>query len=160
MWNNDLRSLWNFLLRRKWNEIRLLTFAKQIFHSEAISLAEGEFHWKRKDTLSRVFLFLAPQVGLEPTTHGLTVRCSTDWAIEEYLVLLSVEQPFGFTEIRLPSAKLTVTVFGDGCGSQNRLPQLLVANDFDRCPSVVLAASSTGCARTQTTDFGFEEYLV
>ena len=27
---------------------------------------------------------LAPQVGLEPTTLWLTVRCSTDWAIEEY----------------------------------------------------------------------------
>ena len=27
-----------------WNEIRLLTFAKQIFHSEAISLGEAKFH--------------------------------------------------------------------------------------------------------------------
>ena len=37
-----------------WNKIRLLTFAKQIFHSEAISLgrcqislAAGEFRWKK-----------------------------------------------------------------------------------------------------------------
>ena len=27
-----------------WNEIRLLTFAKQIFHSEAISLGKAKFH--------------------------------------------------------------------------------------------------------------------
>ena len=30
---------------------------------------------------------LAPQVGLEPTTLRLTAACSTDWAIEEYLVI-------------------------------------------------------------------------
>ena len=32
------------------------------------------------------FLFLAPQVGLEPTTSWLTVTRSTDWATEEYLL--------------------------------------------------------------------------
>ena len=30
-------------------------------------------------------LFMAPQVGLEPTTYRLTAECSTDWAIEEYI---------------------------------------------------------------------------
>ena len=35
---------------------------------------------------------LAPQVGLEPTTLWLTVRCSTDWAIEEYWSDLSFLQ--------------------------------------------------------------------
>ena len=29
---------------------------------------------------------LAPATGLEPVTHGLTVRCSTDWAKREYIV--------------------------------------------------------------------------
>ena len=29
------------------------------------------------------FLNMAPQPGLEPGTHGLTVRCSTDLAIGE-----------------------------------------------------------------------------
>ena len=33
---------------------------------------------------------MAPRTGLEPVTYGLTVRCSTNWAIEEYLV--SVER--------------------------------------------------------------------
>ena len=44
-----------------WNEIRLLTFAKQIFHSEAISLgrcqislAEGEFRWKKTNSYELV----------------------------------------------------------------------------------------------------------
>ena len=35
---------------------------------------------------------MAPQVGLEPTTLWLTVRCSTDWAIEEYWSDLSFLQ--------------------------------------------------------------------
>ena len=34
-----------------------------------------------------VGFFLAPQVGLEPTTLRLTAACSTDWAIEEYILL-------------------------------------------------------------------------
>ena len=44
MWNNSLRELWNISLRSMWNEIRLFTFAKQIFHSEAISHGEAIFH--------------------------------------------------------------------------------------------------------------------
>ena len=39
MWNNSLRELWNISRR-----LRLLTFAKQIFHSEAISLGGAKFH--------------------------------------------------------------------------------------------------------------------
>ena len=31
----------------------------------------------------RIF-FVAPRVGLEPTTARLTAACSTDWAIEDY----------------------------------------------------------------------------
>ena len=30
------------------------------------------------------FFFLAPRVGLEPTTYRLTAERSTDWANEEY----------------------------------------------------------------------------
>ena len=36
---------------------------------------------------SKLFAWLAPQVGLEPTTLRLTAACSTDWAIEEYIEL-------------------------------------------------------------------------
>ena len=35
--------------------------------------------------LSMYLGFLAPRPGLEPGTYGLTVRCSTNWAIEEYI---------------------------------------------------------------------------
>ena len=34
---------------------------------------------------------LAPPTGLEPVTPWLTVRCSTDWAKEEYVSMLSIE---------------------------------------------------------------------
>ena len=35
-----------------------------------------------------VVSFLAPPVGLEPTTSRLTVECSTGWAKEEYLIFV------------------------------------------------------------------------
>ena len=35
------------------------------------------------DFVYRIF-FVAPRVGLEPTTARLTAACSTDWAIEDY----------------------------------------------------------------------------
>ena len=33
---------------------------------------------------------LAPRAGLEPATHGLTVRRSTDWSIEDYTINVQV----------------------------------------------------------------------
>ena len=42
------------------------------------------FGLDRKKQVSRLAFFLAPPVGLEPTTPWLTVMCSTDWAKEEY----------------------------------------------------------------------------
>ena len=51
-WNNVRCTLWNISLRSMWNEICLrsrsehFTFAKQIFHRVAISLAwKGKFRW-------------------------------------------------------------------------------------------------------------------
>ena len=38
-----------------------------------------------KTTCRNKSFFLAPPVGLEPTTTRLTAACSTDWAKEEYL---------------------------------------------------------------------------
>ena len=38
----------------------------------------------KKNTPDWVCSFLAPPAGLEPATTWLTVRCSTDWAKEEY----------------------------------------------------------------------------
>ena len=88
-----------FLLVQKWYYIRLLTARRAIslgvsrislhsalaeYHCVAISLAEGEYNWKNSCSFEQEF-FLAPPVGLEPTTLRLTAACSTDWAIEEYL---------------------------------------------------------------------------
>ena len=98
MWNNSLRELWNMILRIKWNEIRLLTFAKQIFHSEAISIGEAKFHSpqanfveKREQVFWLALFFLAPPAGLEPATSWLTVMRSANWAKEEYLSRDSLE---------------------------------------------------------------------
>ena len=38
-----------------------------------------------KNPYTIVYGFLAPQVGLEPTTLRLTAACSANWAIEEYI---------------------------------------------------------------------------
>ena len=42
--------------------------------------------------MTKVRFLLAPPAGLEPATPWLTVRCSTDWAKEEYEVLFSPRQ--------------------------------------------------------------------
>ena len=71
-------------------------------------------------------LILAPPVGLEPTTAGLTVRCSTDWAKEECLCwqYLSSRQ----VTLQVLSAQMSLTsVFGMGTGgpSSQSLPTRL-----------------------------------
>ena len=44
------------------------------------------FHYVyKKKTQAKKPAFLAPPVGLEPTTTRLTAECSTDWAKEEYI---------------------------------------------------------------------------
>ena len=45
------------------------------------SCTEGALNWK--STCKCKCFFLAPPVGLEPTTLRLTAACSTDWAKEE-----------------------------------------------------------------------------
>ena len=58
---------------------------------------------------------MAPPVGLEPTTHGLTVRRSTDWAKGEYLCwhYLSSRQ----VTLQVLWARVSLTsVFGMGTG--------------------------------------------
>ena len=69
---------------------------------------------------------MAPPVGLEPTTAGLTVRCSTDWAKEECLCwqyLFSRQ-----VTLQVLSAQMSLTsVFGMGTGgpSSQSLPTRL-----------------------------------
>ena len=56
----------------------LTVFARSIARN--IKKNPSNFWW----LLTKFEGFLAPLVGLEPTTPWLTVRCSTDWAKEEY----------------------------------------------------------------------------
>ena len=65
IWNNP-SDYEIFCFRKMWNKIRLLTFAKQIFHSEAISYAIAYFTRRRRISLKKkrqvfrlVFLFLS-----------------------------------------------------------------------------------------------------
>ena len=52
-----------------------ITFAKQIFHSEAISLGEAKFHSpqanfvEKSTSASQMCFFLAPAMGIEPITN-------------------------------------------------------------------------------------------
>ena len=71
----------------KWN--KSLT-AAAISHAEGVFHARRAFHKSRKGFISlkkalanASAFFLAPPVGLEPTTLRLTAACSTDWAKEE-----------------------------------------------------------------------------
>ena len=52
--------------------------------SELFGLFKGAKNKKNPQTYC-LRVFVAPPVGLEPTTTRLTAECSTDWAKEEYL---------------------------------------------------------------------------
>ena len=107
MWNK-IRS---FICRRHISYAKRISYCVAIFHSfrkERISL-------KKKDPLSRVFLFLAPLVGLEPTTCGLTVRRSTDWAKEECLCWRYLSSRAVARQVLSAQMSLT-SVFGMGTG--------------------------------------------
>ena len=54
------------------------TFAEQIFHSEAISLARMANFTEKSHPLTRMAFFLAGAGGLEPATHGFGDRYSTN----------------------------------------------------------------------------------
>ena len=71
--------------------------------------------YKVKSDMSKHVAFMAPLVGLEPTTCGLTVRRSTDWAKEEYLCWHYLfSRP---VTRQLSSAQMCLTsVFGMGTG--------------------------------------------
>ena len=86
MWNNFLAEIVKYLTSWdvKWNSP--FTFAKQIFHSEAISLgrcqislAEGEFRWKKRASLTTCSFFLEAPPGFEPGRKGFADLCLTTW---------------------------------------------------------------------------------
>ena len=145
MWDNDLRSLWNFPLTRKvkWNKSpharRLFTWRSHISRPKGISQIPQGIYFTEKNTFcpkdKRCF-FLAPPVGLEPTTPWLTVRCSTDWAKEEclcwhYLFSRPVTRQVSSAHVSLTS------VFGMGTGgpSQQSTPTCLEGLPLHLCQS-------------------------
>ena len=90
------------------------------------------------------YSFLAPPVGLEPTTLRLTAACSTDWAKEEYRRTAHLRSPLVCVGISLfsravtsqvSSAPLSLTsVFGMGTGgpSASSTPTILFYRFFWR----------------------------
>ena len=71
--------------------------------------------WIKIKHFIRSALFLAPPVGLEPTTLRLTAACSTDWAIEEYLCRHYLFSQAASSQVSSAQMSLT-TVFGMGTG--------------------------------------------
>ena len=78
------------------------TFAEQIFHSEAISLARRA-NFVEKSSFFRTSFFLAGMAGFEPTNAGVKVPCLTawrhpnDWIPDYYTIVSPVcqqENPF------------------------------------------------------------------
>ena len=68
--------------------------------------------------------FLAPRVGLEPTTYRLTAERSTNWANEEY-IKSSNNLSFQQGNPQVFSAQLSLTsVFGMGTGIASMLSSL------------------------------------
>ena len=79
-----------FLLPQKWYYIRLLTARRAISLRRSLNITAKQYNSPKANITKKLLffrtrVFLAPQVGLEPTTLRLTAACSTNWAIEEYL---------------------------------------------------------------------------
>ena len=123
MWNNVLTHIVKYLTSFdvKWNSPLYICEANISQRSyftwrSHISLAEGEFRWKKKSKSFRLaFFFLAPRTGLEPVTSWLTVMRSTDWATEEYCVGLALSSRTASSRVFSAPHSLT-SVFGMGTG--------------------------------------------
>ena len=110
----------------KTNKI-LLTFYPLISNYPFHNLCQ----YKKIPTLKSTFLSwylkwvltMAPPVGLEPTTHGLTVRRSTDWAKGECLCWHYLSSRAVTRQVLSALVSLT-SVFGMGTGgpSQQSIP--------------------------------------
>ncbi len=89
------------------------TFAKQIFHSEAISLARRA-NFVEKSTCLRKCFFLAGMAGFEPTSARVKVWCLTAW-----------RHPNLFNFIIIPKRNENVNTFSEKyiifCGLFNNL---------------------------------------
>ena len=75
------------------NNFELISFQRSsitrngIIKSTILILNGGMAKRSKKKPVNEIvyrFFFVAPRVGLEPTTARLTAACSTDWAIEDY----------------------------------------------------------------------------
>ena len=83
---------------------------------------------------------MAPPVGLEPTTHGLTVRRSTDWAKGESLCWLYLSSRQVTLQVLSAQTSLT-SVFGMGTGgpsSQSKPTCLPYTLKTEHCAFAIL----------------------
>ena len=91
--------------------------------------------------------FLAPPVGLEPTTHGLTVRCSTDWAKGEYKCWRYLSSRPVTRQVLSAQMSLT-SVFGMGTGgpSSQSTPTIFHSRVPPETSSIILRFSRLSSA--------------
>ena len=100
---------------------------------------------------------LAPPVGLEPTTPWLTVRCSTDWAKEEYKIkgnkyeiayqcfpkYVGLDLLFRLVSKQVSSARQSLTsVFGMGTGGPSEVETLTKISSAVSCDLIFIGAPS------------------
>ena len=87
----------NLVIRFAHNKIRLFTFAKQIFHSEAISYASAYFTRHRRISLKKkkqvfrlAFLFLEVPPRFELGNRGFADLCLTTWLWHRVIKLCGI----------------------------------------------------------------------
>ena len=117
-----------FLLSQKWYYIRHQTAQRAISLRRSLNNTAKQYNSPKANITKKLLffrtrVFLAPLVGLEPTTCGLTVRRSTDWAKEEYLCWHYLSSRAVARQVLSAHTSLT-SVFGMGTGgpSQQSIP--------------------------------------
>ena len=70
------------------------TFAKQIFHSEAISLARRANFVKKSTSAEQMCFFLEVQAGFEPADNGVADRGLTTWLLHQIFTYSDIISKF------------------------------------------------------------------
>ena len=124
-WNKSTHARRHFTLR---SNISLPKAISQI--PKGIYFVENKKHCFRSASC-----FLAPPVGLEPTTCGLTVRRSTDWAKGEYSCWHYLSSRAVARQVLSAQTSLT-SVFGMGTGGPSL--QSIPTHMDGFCPSFIV----------------------
>ena len=80
-----IRKLFRNVINPKEDSPAVMPYTLRVITCAYRRLHTNPSDWIKNKTVRRLSCFLAPRVGLEPTTDRLTADCSTDCANEEYL---------------------------------------------------------------------------